>query len=615
MTIQKTKRQKERPKYNLWQNSAYMIQEAWHRRKSVLALCVAVVLLGVAINLTELLIVPVILQKVEGAVSLRELLLTILLFSGLLLLLHSVNAYVLNNTLLGRVELRIGLVLKLNRKFSVTSFPNTEDTEILKKKERASKAVQENSAAGEAIWNTLTDLSKNLIGFGIYLALISSLEPLLVLVVTVTAVIGYLSNRRIDAWNFSHREEEGSYWGKMYYVLAKAKDTSFAKDMKIFGMRAWLHEVYEETLQLFEAFIARREKNYIRLCLVQVLMSFLRNGFAYFYLIQMALKQGFGAAQFLLYFNAVSGFSNWITGILNNFTKLHQQSTELSILREVLELPEPFRFTGGRPLEKQENGSYSITLSNVSFRYPGAEQNTLEHLNLTIKAGEKLAIVGLNGAGKTTLVKLICGLYDPTEGAVLLNGVDIREYNRQDYYRLFSAVFQQFSVLDVALVENVAQTDEEIDWKRVEDCIEKAGLTEKIKNLPGQYQTHIGKAVFEDGIELSGGEMQRLMLARALYKNGAVIVLDEPTAALDPIAENDIYLKYREMTSGCTSVYISHRLASTRFCDRIIFLGEKKILEEGTHEELMNKKGSYAELFEVQSKYYKEGGASDEEEK
>lgn len=229
-------------------------------------------------------------------------------------------------------------------------------------------------------------------------------------------------------------------------------------------------------------------------------------------------------------------------------------------------------------------------------------------------AGEKLAIVGLNGAGKSTLVKLICGLYDPTEGEVLLNGVDIREYNRQEYYRLFSAVFQQFSVLEVTLAENVAQTDENIDWKRMGDCIEKAGLTDKVESLPQHYETHIGRKVFEDGIELSGGETQRLMLARALYKGGSIIVLDEPTAALDPIAENDIYMKYNEMTEGCTSVYISHRLASTRFCDRIIFLGEGNILEEGTHEELMQKGGNYAELFEVQSKYYKEGGASDETE-
>ena len=213
--------------------------------------------------------------------------------------------------------------------------------------------------------------------------------------------------------------------------------------------------------------------------------------------------------------------------------------------------------------------------------------------------------MGQNGAGKTTLVKLICGFYDPTEGAVLLNGTDIREFNRREYYALFSAVFQQFSVLDVTLAENVAQ-QENIDMERVKACVDKAGLTGKVESLTQGYETHIGRLVYEDGVELSGGETQRLMLARALYKGAPMLILDEPTAALDPIAENEIYLKYNEMTKGCTSVYISHRLASTRFCDRIILIADGKISEEGTHDSLMEHGGLYTEMFEVQSKYYRE---------
>ena len=215
--------------------------------------------------------------------------------------------------------------------------------------------------------------------------------------------------------------------------------------------------------------------------------------------------------------------------------------------------------------------------------------------------------MGLNGAGKTTLVKLLCGLLDPTEGAVLLDGQDIRQFNRRDYYALFSAVFQEFSVLAATVAENVSQAVGGGDKEKVRACLDKAGLTEKIDSLPKGIDTQVGREVYEDGVLFSGGQTQRLMLARALYKDGPVLLLDEPTAALDPIAENDIYLKYNEMSAGKTSLFISHRLASTRFCDRIIFVADGDIAEEGTHDELMQKGGGYAKLFEVQSRYYREG--------
>lgn len=255
----------------------------------------------------------------------------------------------------------------------------------------------------------------------------------------------------------------------------------------------------------------------------------------------------------------------------------------------------------GDPLQWERDQKYTIELRDVSFRY---DKEIFSHLNLTIHPGEKLAVVGLNGAGKTTLVKLICGFYDPDEGEVLLNGVDIRVYNRRDYYKLISGVFQDFSLIPASVAVNVAQDRKEIDMEKVKSCIEKAGLKKKVELLPQKYDTLLVRDMYAEAVEFSGGELQRLMLARLLYKDSPIMVLDEPTAALDPIAESDIYQRYNELTEGRSAVFISHRLASTRFCDRIVLIEDGKIAEEGTHEELLGNGKRYTELFEMQSRYY-----------
>ena len=429
------------------------------------------------------------------------------------------------------------------------------------------------------------------------------------LLVALTSVISYFASKRINEWGYRHREEEARYVKQLSYIRQVATERQYGKDIRIFGLREWVEQLWESTMRLYHSFLIRRETAYLWANIIDLVLLLVRNGVAYAYLLWLTLEQGLPVSQFLLYFGAATGFAQWISGILEKFATLYKQCLDISIVREFLEYPEPFRFEDGKPLEKQPGASYELKLENVSYRYPGAEKDTICHLDLTVHPGENLAIVGLNGAGKTTLVKLLCGFLDPTEGRVLLNGEDIRQYNRRDYYKLFAAVFQEFSVLSTTLAENVAQSAHDIDTDRVWRCLKDAGLMEKVKSLPKQLDTQIGREIYEDGIELSGGQTQRLMLARALYKDAPILVLDEPTAALDPIAEDDIYQKYNEMTRGRSSLFISHRLASTRFCDRILFLKDGRIAEQGTHEELLRLGGGYAELFEVQSQYYREGKA------
>ena len=605
---------KDLPRYGMWQNVGYMIALAWQNSKSILFFCLAASAASVLSSVTGLLVVPAVLRQVETAAPFSGLLCTIFGFTAALMLLSAIKSYVNANAIYGRVPLRSLLVDRIHQKFCTTSYPNTEDPIVLRRLDEARSATNSNEKATEAIWDTLTGLLQNLTGFALYLALLASLPPSLLFIVPATSVAGYLAGRRIREWEFRHRDELTACNTKLFYFYGLSQNRSLAKDIRIFHMRPWLDSLYESTLRLWQSLIARRERVFLLIPVLELTMTFLRNGISYACLIRLALDGRLSASEFLLYFTAVGEFTGWINGILENLSTLHRQSLEISLVREFLEMPESFAFQEGKPLTPPADGRLELRFCHVSFCYPGAEKDTLHDLNLTIRPGEKLALVGLNGAGKTTFVKLLCGFYDPTKGQILLNGEDIRQYNRQDYYRLFCAVFQQFSLLEATLAQNVAQTTKEagIDSQKVTACIEKAGLVQKTESLPSGLETHLGRQVHEDGVELSGGEIQRLMLARALYKDGAILVLDEPTAALDPLAENDIYRKYNAIAAGRTSVYISHRLASTRFCDRILFLEQGQIREEGTHDSLMAANGKYAALFHVQSKYYQEGASSHE---
>ena len=531
----------------------------------------------------------------------------------MLFVLYGLRSYLFFNAMYGRITVRMQLLRMTMDKIAGTSFVNTLDSTFLKRLERAANSCTDNSETAEAIWTTLTDLLASLLGFAVYLALLSGLHPTLLAVVIATTTAGWLVRRRTARWVYDHRDEQERYMGQIHYLRTTVTGRPFAKDLRIFGLRSWMDEVWERLMRLYRDYLNRLERHLLWNDVADLALTFARDGIAYAYLIALALRQGMPASQFLLYFTAVSGFTQWVGGILEKSAELHRQSLELSQLREVLDWPEPFRLTGGTPVPRTPGMACEIKLEQVSYRYPGAEKDTLHRIDLTIHAGEKLAIVGLNGAGKTTLVRLVCGFLDPTEGRVLFNGQDVRQLNRQDYYALFSAVFQDFSLLEASVAENVAQCTEGIDTDRVWQCLAQAGLTEAVRALPGGLDTKLGRKVYEDGVELSGGQTQRLMLARALYKDGPILALDEPTAALDPLAEDDIYRKYNEMTAGRTSLFISHRLASTRFCDRILFLEDGRIAEQGTHEELLARGGGYAKLFQVQSRYYQEGGEADGE--
>ena len=597
--------------YSVIQTVLFMIRQAAKEAPTVLVWLVADAILALILQLLELYVTPVLLRDMERQIAWNELVKTILLFSGGMLLLTGLKEYMNDATYQGKIEIRMSFCKAITAKIGTTSYCNFGKKDFQEKKERANQATNGNNRATEIIWTQLNQLLFCLLGFFAYLLVMKRMNLLILAVTVLAAIVSYLAVQRSVVWLQNNRAENDHARQCFWYLTNETWSPVAAKDVRILHMKEWLLDTLRQNYDTFMHFERSVGKRDFMADAVNVFAALIRNGVAYVYLIGQVLAGNMDAPQFILYFSAVSGFTNWVQGIMENVAQIRQSGVGISDVMELLFYAEPYRFEDGEALPENKAGQYELKLENVSFRYPGASEDTLHNLNLTIRNGEKLAVVGRNGAGKSTLVKLLCGFFDPTEGRVLLNGEDIRKYNRKEYYRLFSAVFQDFSILAGTIAENVAQSVEEMDASRVKEAVKDAGLKENIERLPEQYETRLGRSVYLDAYELSGGETQRLMLARALYRNAPVIVLDEPTAALDPIAESDLYERYHELTKGSTSIYVSHRLASTKFCDRIILIGAGGIAEMGTHEELMDAGKEYAHLYEIQSRYYTEGGMED----
>ena len=397
---------------------------------------------------------------------------------------------------------------------------------------------------------------------------------------------------------------------KMSYMTSQSMEPAAGKDIRIYHMSGWLMKKYEDTLNAMNKEYYKVHNWYFVRGLSDAGLDLLRNGLVYGYLIYMVTAGTLTLSEFVLYFGFANSFGQRLFTAMREALYFGIISNTFSSIREYFDTRENRNEdsrTAADVMEGIRCAPVTLELKNVSYTYPGQDNPVISHMNLKITAGEKLALIGLNGAGKTTLVKLICGFYTPTEGEILMNDIPIENFERSQYYSLISVLFQDYTILPLTLDENIASVPkEEIDTAKLKECLERSGFIERYERLPQKGDSLLVKEIHDKAVDFSGGEKQRLLFARALYKEAPLLILDEPTAALDPIAENEVYLKYSEATKGKTSIYISHRLSSTRFCDRIVLLENGQIVETGTHGSLIEKQGKYAHLFEMQSQYYKE---------
>jgi ATP-binding cassette, subfamily B, bacterial len=395
------------------------------------------------------------------------------------------------------------------------------------------------------------------------------------------------------------------FWSFYYYNMIHGSDK--VKDIRIYDQKRLIEK--DASGAFNTAFWYDYSKYYAKYSSASTAISHLANGLIYLFVALKAFAGAFGVGSIVLYVGAISQLGSGFSSVFNNVGTLINNNVFLDKIFDFLDIPNK-KYQGTLSVEKRDDNDYQIEFKNVCFKYPGNNEYVLKDLNLKFQIGQKIAVVGMNGSGKTTMIKLLCRLYDPDEGMITLNGIDIKKYNYDEYMAIFSVVFQDFKLLPFTISQNVASSVD-VDKQRVTGALSKSGFTSRLDNMPKGIDTYLYKNFEEDGVEISGGEAQKIALARALYKNAPFIVLDEPTAALDPLAEYEIYSKFNDIVGDKTAIYISHRLSSCRFCDDIVVFHEGKLIQRGSHNALIaDISGKYYELWNAQAQYYAENKAT-----
>ncbi|MBP5222678.1 MAG: ABC transporter ATP-binding protein [Lachnospiraceae bacterium] len=549
---------------------------------------------------------PIIVDEIAGGRSLKKL----MIMAAILIFGEFATSMMLErcNAVLGKYQERLDNYFKvlIGRHAMELDFQLTEDKAALDQLEKAKTGMDWYSGGVYGVAEQVFAFAGNIfktVGFTVIIAMHAPLLLAVLAVYTFINMFFVTKQNRIGMQAFLKLSKVNRLFGYFGWEIV---DPRYGKDIRLYEAQGMMLDSWKNNTEKSNAHWKWQADSQLPYALAMDATALVRGIFAFFYVALLALKGAYGVGTFIQLVTAENSLNETLGGLAGNIQELVKRCSYA--YEYVLFMEYPAALTKGtRPIKKEP---HEIEFRHVSFSYPRTNRKVLDDVSIKIKAGEHLSIVGLNGAGKTTFIKLLCRLYDPTEGEILLDGVNIKEYDYRQYMEQFAPVFQDFKLFAFTIKDNIVfeKRDEKTETQ-VQELIGKVGLAERVSGLSKGADTRLYKHFDEEGIEPSGGEQQKLAIARALYKDSPVVILDEPTAALDPLAEYEIYRQFNALVGGKTAFYISHRLSSCKFCDRIAVFSEGQIKEYGTHEQLERIPGGiYAEMFEAQAKYYRDAG-------
>lgn len=552
-------------------------------------------------------VTKIIIDIVQSGQDTGRLVWGVVIIISAAILSYGVSLLLANMTYSWTMKLRMKEFQRSAELYHDVDFAKIEDPKFEDRFSTGYRGMMSDGQGFQAVYTNLYTILGELVSIVLFVLLLSRYQPWIAAVCVASTLLSSVANVLYAGYSRRREDDRSRTWRQADYFNQKLCDFAYGKDIRVFALQNHLLERYRTRSLNYVRVIQDINSHNFRYGIFGLAALLLQDSLCYALIIRGYFDGSLTLSLVSLYLTVLVSFTTILRAFVDHMGTLQKDLKLTGSYFQMMDAEYTVEDGSGRAALPPDT-PVEIVFDHVWFRYPNTERYVLRDLSFTIHSGEKLAIVGVNGAGKSTIVKLISGLYRPERGTILINGIPQTEFGREEYYRMFSTVFQDFEVYSCSLLENVCGTQsdpEEIE--RAKRCLDTVGLREKIQELPKGYDSIASKVIDEEGIDLSGGQKQKVAIARALYKNGNVVILDEPTAALDALAEAEIYQSFDRLIEGKTAIYISHRLSSTRFCDHIAFFGENGLEEYGSHDELMALHGRYCGMFETQGRYYQEG--------